>query len=71
MTDDELAVFLGIDKAKRRAEILASVTPEQRASYEHMKAVEDALRTYKGGARPAILAGAIICRERDRRRRRG
>lgn len=62
MTDDELAEFLGVAKAKERDAIMRAITPEQRVSYEHMHEVEKALRLYSQGKGPKP-SGVIICGE--------
>lgn len=62
MNDDELAEYLGIAKAKERAAIMASITPEQRETYEAMRRTEDDIRLWQAGVGPKPK-GVIICRE--------
>lgn len=57
MTDEELAVYLGIAKAKECGRIMAGITPEQRDMYERMAWVEEEVRAGR------IPQGVIVCRE--------
>lgn len=65
MDDDQLAEFLGIAKAKRRAEILAALTPAERAEHEEMKAQVDAIMLWDKGLGP-LPPGVIVCNRRRR-----
>lgn len=65
MTDDELAAFMGIARAKDRNRILAAVTPAERATYEEMHRVEVEAAAYLAGTGPKP-AGVIICTRRKR-----
>lgn len=65
MNDDELAEFLGIEKAKERSKIMATITPEQRAMYENMHEVEIDLKLWVEGVGPKPK-GVIVCRQHGR-----
>lgn len=67
MTDDELMAFLGITKAVERTAIMATITPEQRATYESMARVEFDLKLWVDGVGPKP-AGVIVCRRMGGRR---
>lgn len=67
MTDAEMAVWLGIAGTKECATIMAALTPEKRATYEHMAEVEADIRLWQQGVRP-LPPGVIVCRERHGRR---
>lgn len=57
MTDEQLAQYLGIAKARNREAILAALTPEQRAEYELLRDTELGIALWQAGrgARPAGL----------------
>lgn len=57
MTDEELAEFLGIAKAKERDRLMAAITPEHRKMYEQMKFVEQEVNAGR------LPANVIVCRE--------
>ena len=65
MNDAELAEFLGLARIKpeERDTIMASITPEERAMYEHMHQVEADLVLWQNGVGPKP-EGVIVCRER-------
>lgn len=67
MTDDEMAVFLGIEGKVGCAEIMANITPEKRAVYERMREVETELHLWQQGVGPRPT-GVIICGPRQIRR---
>lgn len=61
MSDEEMAVFLGIAGKKGCAKIMASLTAERRAAYEAMAETEVALNLWQAGVGPKP-EGVIICR---------
>jgi hypothetical protein len=65
MTDAELQVFLGIAGKKGCAEIMASITPEQRAVYDRMADVEREIELWQAGLGPKP-EGVIVCRGHSR-----
>lgn len=65
MTDDELAEFLGIAKAKRRAEIMALITPAERAEHEETARLVMEVKLWEAGVGPRP-AGVIMCHRRKR-----
>lgn len=67
MTDAELEQFLGIAGKKGCAEIMAAITPEQRATYEHMAEVEEDIRLWQLGVKP-LPPGVIVCHDHKPRR---
>lgn len=64
MTDTELAEWLGLARCKpeERDKIMASITSERRALYEHMHQVETDLVLWQNGVGPKP-EGVIVCRE--------
>jgi len=69
MSDDELARYLGIERAKDRAKILAALTPKERAGYERMRDVELGIKLWLDGLAPR--PPGIICCRRNAQRKRG
>jgi hypothetical protein len=61
MTDEELAVWLGIKGTKEEAAIMASITPEQREAYEDFADKEMEIKLFVAGVGPRP-PGVIICR---------
>lgn len=68
MTDAALAIFLGIDKEPKCAEVIAHMTPERRASYERMAGMETELKLWQAGLAPKPN-GVLIDYARGRRSR--
>jgi hypothetical protein len=72
MTEEELAEWLGLARVtpEVRDKIMASITPEQRTLYEHMRQVETDLILWQNGVGPKP-AGVIVCADHHRHRRGG
>lgn len=68
MTDDQLAEFLGIKGKIGWRQIIATTTPENRATYERMAQVETELHLWQLGVGPKPQ-GVIVCGPRQVRRR--
>lgn len=68
MSDEELAEWLGLmrETPEVRDKIMASITPERRALYEHMRQVEVDLILWQNGVGPKPT-GVIVCEDRHRR----
>lgn len=60
LTDAELAVYLGISKAKERDKIIARITPAQRAVYEEMALTELGIKLFLDGKGPRPK-GVLLC----------
>ncbi len=60
MTDAELQVYLGIAGKEGADKIMASITPEKRALYESMAAVETEIELWQLGLAPKPV-GVIVC----------
>jgi hypothetical protein len=62
MTDAQLEIFLGIANLSdsTRAKVMATITPEKRALYDQMAALETELALWQEGLGPKP-AGVIIC----------
>ena len=65
MSDDELIEWLGLARVKpeERDKIMASITPERRALYEHMHQVEMELILWQNGVGPKP-SDVIVCKDR-------
>ena len=68
MTDGELSTYLGLDGTKEGPRILAGVTPEERATYDNMRAVETLIPRWQSGIDP-YPSDVSVNRERGRKRK--
>lgn len=66
MTDSQLSSYLGLDNDPNRERIMAAITPEQRAAYDRMAALELEISLWHQGLGPKP-AGAILCGEPKRK----
>lgn len=66
MNDDELIDFLCIRDEPQRDKILAGITPEQRAAYEHMREVCFDIELWEAGIGPKPQ-GVILCHDHEKR----
>jgi len=70
MTDEQMAVFMGLDPGKpKHLTVVANLLPGVRATFENMAALEHALELWAAGLGPKPT-GVMIDMARDPRRRR-
>lgn len=62
MSDEEMYVILGIQDEPRRAEFLAALSPEKRATYVRLYELSHELNLWTAGLGPKPT-GVIICGE--------
>jgi len=62
MNDQQLAAFLGIAGDPDEHKFIARITPEQRATYERMKIVEEDIELWQAGVGPKPT-GVILCHD--------
>lgn len=65
MTDEELARSMGIAGTKRCAEIIAAMTPAERAEEEETARIVSEIMLYGAGLGP-LPPGVIACRPRSK-----
>jgi hypothetical protein len=66
MNDQQLAAYLGIAGDPIEHVFIARLSPEQRATYERMKTLEEDIKLWQAGVGPKPT-GVILCHDHTRK----
>ncbi len=63
MTDEELAIFLGIRNVEGWERLIGKLTPDKRKLYEKLRDIENEIALFEAGVGPKPK-GVILCGEK-------